>query len=82
VFECARGVVFDRELQQGNIAHLARRCVEGEFELNHRRLFVKVFADALFRQMVDGEQDLSTLEEEDIVLRAVEDLARRADCVG
>ncbi len=79
VFECARGISFDPELQRQNTSYLATRCVEGEFELNHRRLFVKVFCDSLFRQMVEGEQDVSTLEEEDMVLQAVEDLARRSD---
>ena len=78
VFQVARGVHFDDERQRGNIALLAKKCVEGEFELNHRRLFVKVFTDALFRQLVDGEEDLAAREQEDLVLRAMEELAERA----
>ena len=79
VFEVARDVHFDPELQARNAAYLARRAVQGEFELNHRRLFVKVWTDALFRQMVDGEEDLSARTEEDLVVKAMEDLVRRAD---
>jgi hypothetical protein len=79
VFEKARGIHLDHELQARNISLLARKCVEGEFELNHRRLFVKIWTDALFRQMVDGEEDLQTRVEEDMVLKAVEDLASKTD---
>ncbi len=74
VFEVARGVRFDPELQRRNVAFLARRCVEGEFELNHRRLFVKVFTDALFRQLADGEHELAAGTEEDLVVHALEEL--------
>ena len=79
VFEVARELAFDPELQATNISFLAQRCVAEEFELNHRRLFVKVWTDALFRQMVDGEEDLRARAKEDLLVRAVEDLARRAD---
>ena len=79
VFETARGVTFDPALQARNIEHLARRCVEGEFELNHRRLFVKVWTDALFRQLVDGEEDAAARGQEDLVMKAMEELAKRAE---
>jgi hypothetical protein len=74
VFEVARGVSFDHQLQIRNISQLARACVEGEFELNHRRLFVKVFTDSLFRQLAEGEQDIATARSEDLVVHALEDL--------
>jgi hypothetical protein len=79
VFEVARGVSFNRELQQHNISQLARACVEGEFELNHRRLFVKVFADSLFRQLAEGEQDLTAMRNEDLVVHALEELTRAGE---
>jgi len=75
VLEASRGVELDAELQHRNITLLARRCVDGEFELSHRRLFVKVFSDALFRQLADGEQDLATAREEDLVVHALEELS-------
>ena len=78
VFQRARGVSFDQQLQHRNAALLARTCVEGEFELNHRRLFVKVWTDALFRQLADGEQDLQVHEEEERVIQAIEDLSQQA----
>jgi hypothetical protein len=74
VFEVAREVSFDRQLQSRNISQLARACVEGEFELNHRRLFVKVYTDSLFRQLAEGEQDIATSRSEDLVVHALEDL--------
>ncbi len=74
VFEIARGVSFDHELQERNIRLFAESCVESEFELNHRRLFVKVITDALFRQLADGEQDFSALAHEQFVVQALENL--------
>ena len=79
VFEVARELHLDPAVQKANIQFLAQRCVDEEFELNHRRLFVKVWTDALFRQLVDGEEDLRAKSKEDLLVRAVEDLARRAD---
>lgn len=79
VFQRARDVVFDETLQRENIATLARTCVQGEFELNHRRLFVKLWTDALFRQLVEGEHTLESQEQEERVLRVIEGLSRRSE---
>ena len=79
VFQRARQVSFDGELQRRNAALLARTCVEGEFEPNHRRLFVKVWTDALFRQLVDGEQDLQVRQEEERVIQAIKALSHEGD---
>ncbi|NOZ86664.1 MAG: hypothetical protein GXP49_10410 [Deltaproteobacteria bacterium] len=79
VFEKARGVEFDQELQNRNIASLARECVDREFELNHRRLFVKVWTDALFRQIEDGQEDISKLSHEDEIVGAMEELVSKGE---
>jgi len=75
VFELAHDISFDRKLQEKNIAVLAEGCVEEEFELNHRRLFVKVFSDLLFRQLADGEVNLENEAREKLVVHTLEELA-------
>ncbi len=75
VFELAHEISFDRTLQEKNIAVLAEGCVEEEFELNHRRLFVKVFSDLLYRQLADGEVSLENEAREKLVVHALEELA-------
>jgi hypothetical protein len=75
VFETARGVRFDTDLQQHNTAILAQECVDGEFELSHRRLFVKAMTDNLFRQLVDGEHDLASVAEEERLLQSLSELS-------
>ncbi|QDG51717.1 hypothetical protein FIV42_13460 [Persicimonas caeni] len=79
IFEEARGVDFDDELQRENAAMLASACVNTQFEVNHRRLFVKTFVDFLHLQMVDGEHKLDVDAAIDLVLEGHEALAVGAD---
>ncbi|MFP4599791.1 MAG: BREX system ATP-binding domain-containing protein [Persicimonas sp.] len=68
VFEVARGVELDAELQADNAAVLGAACVNTQFEVNHRRLFVKTFVDLLQWQAVDGEVELDLDAAIDLVI--------------
>lgn len=76
IFEVARGVELDDELQRQNAAMLAKACVNTQFEVNHRRLFVKTFVDFLQVQLVDGEFELDVDDAIDLVLEGHEALAQ------
>jgi hypothetical protein len=52
----ARGVTFSRANQAANASRLARMCVSREFDVNHRRLFVKAWLQWLQAQLLDGER--------------------------
>jgi hypothetical protein len=56
VVEVARGVTFSRANQAANASRLARMCVSREFDVNHRRLFVKAWLQWLQAQLLDGER--------------------------
>ncbi len=58
VFEVARGVALDAELQRENAELLAEAAAEAYFDVSHRRLFVKTWVDFLYTQLVDGETRL------------------------
>jgi hypothetical protein len=75
VFEASRSVELDDELQAKNASMLATACVNTQFEVNHRRLFVKTFVDFLHMQMVDGERELDVDDAIDLVLEGHEALA-------
>lgn len=79
VFETARGVEMDQDLQSKNARALAMACVNSYFEVNHRRLFVKNWVDFLYRQLVDGEQALTQEEATDLVLKGYESLSQTPD---
>ncbi len=79
VFETARSVELDHELQTKNARALALACVNSYFEVNHRRLFVKNWVDYLYRQLVDGEQVLTHEEATDLVLKGYESLSKTPD---
>jgi hypothetical protein len=48
------------EIQRENASALAGSCVDSQFDVNHRRLFVKTLVDLLHAQRVDGERRLSS----------------------
>ncbi len=58
VFRAAHHVRLDLERQKNNARILAAACVNTQFEVNHRRLFVKTFVDLLNLQAADGEIEL------------------------
>lgn len=68
IFETARECSFDRKRQLANARSLANACVHSYFEVNHRRLFVKIWVDFLHRQLVDGQSDLDTATATELVL--------------
>ena len=53
LFEHARGVTLDADLQLANLTRLAKEVSESSFEVAHRRAFVKSAVDLLFRQQAD-----------------------------
>lgn len=78
IFNASRGVSLGLERQRQNAEMLAGACVNTQFEVNHRRLFVKTFVDFLQTQMVDGEIDVDIDEAIDLVLDGHEALASSA----
>lgn len=68
LFNTAREARLDDEIQRENAATLAAACVNTQFEVNHRRLFVKTFVDFLQLQAIDGERGLELDEAIDLVL--------------
>jgi len=78
IFNEARGNVLDPERQAKNAAVVAQACADAYFEVNHRRLFAKTWVDFLFRQLVDGELDLTPQQAVDMVLAGYEALEQTA----
>jgi hypothetical protein len=76
VFEEARGIAFDREVQARSSKQLATAAVSAFFEVNHRRLFVKAWVDFLHQQLVDGERELDAEAATRMILAGNEALAR------
>lgn len=74
IFEAARGIKLDAAIQRHNAKLLARACVQSQFEVNHRRLFVKTMVDLMHAQMVDGEFELGTDGAIDLMLQSNESL--------
>lgn len=68
IFEIARGVELDSQLQSANAETLATACINTQFEVNHRRLFVKSFVDFLQLQHIDGQREVDLDEAIDLVL--------------
>lgn len=59
VFEDARDVTFNHEMQAENARRIAQALTDAYFEVNHRRLFVKTWVDFLYTQLADGESLLT-----------------------
>ncbi|MEW6368460.1 MAG: BREX system ATP-binding domain-containing protein [Acidobacteriota bacterium] len=59
IFEEARGIRLNHDIQDRNARVLSEAAVAALFEVNHRRLFVKCWVDFLHRQMAEGELSLS-----------------------
>lgn len=68
IFEISRDELLDSQLQLENAETLAEACVNTQFEVNHRRLFVKTFVDFLQVQRVDGQRSIDIDEAIDLVL--------------
>lgn len=68
IFESARGGSLDRDVQFQNAEILADACVNTQFEVNHRRLFVKTFVDFLQLQHAERQQTLELDEAIELVL--------------
>ncbi|MFW5966872.1 MAG: BREX system ATP-binding domain-containing protein [Persicimonas sp.] len=78
VFEAARGVRIGQKRQRKNAEILARTCVNSQFEVNHRRLFVKTFVDFLQVQAAEGHIELDGDTAVDLVLNGHEALTNLA----
>ncbi len=58
VFEVAREVMLDKELQKRNAHLLAEIVTRHHYEVSHRRVFVKAWVDLLYGQVADGESEI------------------------
>lgn len=74
VFNTARDTELDDDIQHENASVLAAACVNTQFEVNHRRLFVKTFVDYLQVQLIDGERLVDLDEAIDLVLEGHDSL--------
>lgn len=79
VFEDARDVAFNHELQINNAKTLATACANAYFEVNHRRLFVKTWVDFLYRQLADGEVSLNTEQANELIWSGQQSLIETLD---
>ena len=75
IFNVARDADLDLERQSANAETMAAACVNTQFEVNHRRLFVKTFVDFLQLQLIDGEKDVDLDDAIDLVLDGHEALS-------
>lgn len=62
VFEVARDVRFDPILQSANLARVAAEAANAQFEVSHRRIFVKAWVSHLHDQLAGGERPVSQAE--------------------
>ena len=60
VFEVARDVKFDAILQAANLSRIATEAATSQFEVSHRRIFVKAWVSHLHDQLVTGERAVSS----------------------
>lgn len=58
VFEVARGLKLNKEMQAKNADTLAGVITRHHYEISHRRVFVKSWVDLLYGQVADGEHEL------------------------
>jgi hypothetical protein len=56
IFEVARDVKFDPILQAANLARVATEAAQAQFEVSHRRIFVKAWISHLHDQIAGGER--------------------------
>lgn len=68
VFEVARGVRFDPILQGANLEQLADEAATSQFEVSHRRIFVKSWVGLLNEQLAGGERAVDRDEAAERVL--------------
>jgi hypothetical protein len=68
IFQAARGVALDPILQGANLARLAGEAAEAQFEVSHRRIFVKAWVGLLGEQAATGERSVEAREAADRVL--------------
>ena len=59
IFQRARETKFDAILQGANLARLAEEAAGAQFEVSHRRIFVKVWVGLLQEQFAEGERIIS-----------------------
>lgn len=68
LFEQARGVKLDPILQGANLTRLAAEAAEAQFEVSHRRIFVKAWVGLLAEQLAGGERPVDAREVADRIL--------------
>lgn len=79
VFEDAREVPMNEELQARNAAVVAKACADVCFEVNHRRMFVKTWVDFLFAQLADGESEITDEQARELLWSGQQTLTESAE---
>lgn len=79
VFEDARSVALNHEMQEKNAQTLAKACTDAVFEVNHRRLFVKTWVDFLYQQLADGESELTDDDARELMWSGQQTLSESAE---
>lgn len=79
VFEDARSVALNHEMQEKNAQTLAKACTDAVFEVNHRRLFVKTWVDFLYQQLADGECELTDDDAKELMWSGQQTLSETAE---
>ncbi len=59
VFQVARSVQFDPILQAANLSRIASEAANSQFEVSHRRIFVKAWVSHLHEQLASGERPVT-----------------------
>lgn len=59
VFQVARSVQFDPILQAANLSRVATEAANSQFEVSHRRIFVKAWVSHLHDQLASGERTVT-----------------------
>jgi hypothetical protein len=68
VFEVARDAKLDPILQAANLARVAQEAAQSQFEVSHRRVFVKAWVGHLYDQLSNGERAVTQHEVGDRIL--------------
>ena len=62
VFEAARSVKLDPIIQAANLSRVAQEAASAQWEVSHRRVFVKTWVGILYDQVAVGERPITSQE--------------------
>ena len=79
VFEEARNISLNHDIQAQNAKELAKACANAYFEVNHRRLFVKTWVEFLYQQLANGESVITQEEANGLIWTGQQALTETQD---